>query len=129
MAGWNGPLRNVWAGGFGAGVTLDMLRRIDRNREPPDEGLMCELLWSDPGPQPGRNPSKRGVGVAFGADVTQEFLRLNNLELVAGPPTSSPNDSLPSVLTRVPPATRWGNDTDVDVGLCFQFRSPPPHTT
>jgi len=64
------------------GVTLDMLRRIDRNREPPDEGLMCELLWSDPGPQPGRNPSKRGVGVAFGADVTQEFLRLNNLELV-----------------------------------------------
>ena len=64
------------------GVTLDMLRRIDRNQEPPDEGLMCELLWSDPGPTPGRSPSKRGVGVAFGADVTASFLALNNLELV-----------------------------------------------
>ena len=28
---------------------------------------MCELLWSDPQPQPGRSPSKRGVGVGFGA--------------------------------------------------------------
>ena len=35
-------------------------------REPPGEGLMCELLWSDPQPQPGRSPSKRGVGVGFG---------------------------------------------------------------
>jgi diadenosine tetraphosphatase ApaH/serine/threonine PP2A family protein phosphatase len=63
-------------------VTLDMLRKIDRNQEPPDEGLMCELLWSDPGPAPGRAPSKRGVGVAFGADVTASFLALNGLELV-----------------------------------------------
>ena len=35
-------------------------------REPPDEGIMCELLWSDPSAIPGRQPSKRGVGVAFG---------------------------------------------------------------
>ena len=28
---------------------------------------MCELLWSDPQPQAGRSPSKRGVGVGFGA--------------------------------------------------------------
>ena len=27
---------------------------------------MCELLWSDPQAEPGRSPSKRGVGVAFG---------------------------------------------------------------
>lgn len=27
---------------------------------------MCEMLWSDPQPQQGRSPSKRGVGVAFG---------------------------------------------------------------
>lgn len=48
------------------GVTLDELRAIDRQREPPDEGLMCELLWSDPTPEAGRQPNKRGVGVAFG---------------------------------------------------------------
>lgn len=43
---------------------------------------MCELLWSDPQPQPGRSPSKRGVGVGFGPDVTKRFLEQNNLELV-----------------------------------------------
>ena len=43
---------------------------------------MCELLWSDPGPGNGRTPSKRGVGVAFGADVTQRFLKDNGLDLL-----------------------------------------------
>lgn len=43
---------------------------------------MCELLWSDPGPDPGRQPSKRGVGVAFGPDVTKNFLRDNGLDLL-----------------------------------------------
>ena len=40
---------------------------------------MCEILWSDPQPNPGRGPSKRGVGLAFGADVTKRFLEENNL--------------------------------------------------
>ena len=31
-------------------VTLDDLRKVDRFREPPDEGLMSEALWSDPQP-------------------------------------------------------------------------------
>lgn len=63
-------------------VTLDDLRAIDRFREPPEEGLMCELLWSDPSPIKGRTPSKRGVGICFGPDVTKAFLDKNNLELV-----------------------------------------------
>lgn len=42
-------------------------------------GLMCELLWSDPQPLLGRGPSKRGVGLSFGADVTKRFLQENNL--------------------------------------------------
>jgi len=29
-------------------VSLDDIKRIDRVKEPPDSGLMCELLWSDP---------------------------------------------------------------------------------
>lgn len=64
------------------GVTLDDLRRVDRNREPPDEGLMCEALWSDPAPGKGRMPSKRGVGLQFGEDVTAAFLDANGLDLV-----------------------------------------------
>ncbi|XP_059663313.1 serine/threonine-protein phosphatase 5-like isoform X1 [Cornus florida] len=64
------------------GVKLSDIREIDRFCEPPEEGLMCELLWSDPQPQPGRGPSKRGVGLSFGADVTHKFLQENNLDLV-----------------------------------------------
>jgi serine/threonine-protein phosphatase 5 len=55
------------------GVKLEELRNIERNRQPPEEGLMCELLWSDPQPQDGRAPSKRGVGVQFGPDVTHKY--------------------------------------------------------
>ena len=51
-------------------------------REPPEEGLMCELLWSDPQAPDGRSPSKRGVGVAFGPDVTRRFLEENSLQLL-----------------------------------------------
>ncbi|XVF19089.1 hypothetical protein REPUB_Repub11eG0080300 [Reevesia pubescens] len=61
------------------GVKLSDIRAIDRFCEPPEEGLMCELLWSDPQPFPGRGPSKRGVGLSFGADVTRKFLQDNNL--------------------------------------------------
>ncbi|XP_047942408.1 serine/threonine-protein phosphatase 5 isoform X3 [Salvia hispanica] len=64
------------------GVKLSDIRAIDRFCEPPEEGLMCELLWSDPQPQLGRGPSKRGVGLSFGGDVTKRFLEDNNLDLV-----------------------------------------------
>ncbi|KAJ9601544.1 hypothetical protein L9F63_000287 [Diploptera punctata] len=63
-------------------VTLDEIKKIDRNRQPPEEGLMCELLWSDPQQQLGRAPSKRGVGVQFGPDVTKNFLELNKLDYI-----------------------------------------------
>ena len=43
---------------------------------------MCELLWSDPADSPGRSPSKRGVGVGFGPDVTKRFLNDNGLQLL-----------------------------------------------
>ena len=46
-------------------ITLDDIRSTNRNRQPPDEGIMCELLWSDPMYSPGRAPSKRGVGSKF----------------------------------------------------------------
>jgi serine/threonine-protein phosphatase 5 len=63
-------------------VTLADIRKLERNMEPPDSGIMAELLWSDPQPFPGRAPSKRGVGVAFGPDVTERFLQANNLSLI-----------------------------------------------
>jgi serine/threonine-protein phosphatase 5 len=64
------------------GVTIADINGVNRFRDIPEEGLMCEMLWSDPQPMPGRAPNKRGVGVAFGPDVTSEFLRTNSLSLV-----------------------------------------------
>ena len=64
------------------GVTLDDIRKTDRKGEPKDDGLLCEMLWSDPKEGPGRAPSKRGVGVAFGKDVTENFLSTNGLDMI-----------------------------------------------
>lgn len=65
------------------GVTLDMIKKINRFCEPPiNGGLMSDMLWSDPQPLPGRGPSKRGQGMSFGPDITQQFLDLNKLEMV-----------------------------------------------
>jgi len=62
------------------GVTLDDIRKIDRiGRQPGQEGLMCELLWTDPQVLPGRGPSKRGLGIAFGPDVTRDWCTLNGV--------------------------------------------------
>lgn len=43
---------------------------------------MTDLLWSDPVKQTGRHPSKRGISIGFGPDVTARFLKENNLELL-----------------------------------------------
>ncbi len=64
------------------GVTLEDIRNIKRGMEPPEMGLMSDLLWSDPQPFPGRSVSKRGVGYSFGPDITEAFLKRNNLTLL-----------------------------------------------
>jgi serine/threonine-protein phosphatase 5 len=64
------------------GVKLEDIRKVDRKKEPGDEGIMCECMWSDPCDQDGRHPSKRGVGVMFGPDVAARFCEDNDLDLV-----------------------------------------------
>lgn len=61
------------------GVTLKEIRDIYRFVEPPEKGLMCDLLWADPAIVPGHTPSKRGASMAFGPDVTAKFLQENGL--------------------------------------------------
>jgi serine/threonine-protein phosphatase 5 len=65
-------------------TTLDDIRKLDRHiqRQPGQAGLMMEMLWTDPQPQNGRGPSKRGVGMQFGPDVTKRFCEKNGLEAV-----------------------------------------------
>ena len=64
------------------GVTLADIDAADRAVEPPDTGVVCDILWSDPQDAPGRAASKRGTGCMFGPDVTQRFLADNGLELL-----------------------------------------------
>jgi serine/threonine-protein phosphatase 5 len=63
-------------------VTLERLKNVPRNREPPESGLMSDALWSDPQPFDGRGPSKRGVGLTFGPDITANFLDTNGLKMI-----------------------------------------------
>lgn len=61
------------------GVTLNDIKNTFRYVEPPEKGLMCDLLWADPAAVPGHTPSKRGCSMGFGPDVTKRFLKENNL--------------------------------------------------
>ena len=65
-------------------TSLDDVRKLNRHRQrqPGQSGLMMEMLWTDPQPTPGRGPSKRGVGLQFGPDVTKKFCEANNLDAV-----------------------------------------------
>jgi serine/threonine-protein phosphatase 5 len=63
-------------------VTLDDIRAVKRDCEPPLSGLMSDIMWSDPQPFPGRSPSKRGVSSCFGPDITAAFLDHNGLDLL-----------------------------------------------
>lgn len=63
-------------------VTIADINKLNRVREPPESGLMCDLMWSDPQAPVGRAPSKRGIGLSFGPDVTDNFLQTNELQMV-----------------------------------------------
>jgi len=63
-------------------VSLEDMRRIDRDRQPPDQGPMCDMLWSDPQENSGRGMSKRGVSCQFGPDVTKNFCVENGLDYI-----------------------------------------------
>lgn len=64
------------------GSTLEDIKKIDRFNQPPREGLFMELLWSDPQEANGLGPSQRGLGFAFGPDITADYLNRNGLKKV-----------------------------------------------
>ena len=62
---------------------LGQVFEIRRPCDVPDEGLLCDLLWSDPDPTvPGWGYNMRGVSYTFGHDVIAEFLDVNKLDLI-----------------------------------------------
>ena len=63
--------------------SLDQIRLIDRKREVPHEGPMCDLLWSDPEEVNGWGLSPRGAGYLFGGNIVERFMHENDLTLIA----------------------------------------------
>jgi len=60
-------------------VTLEQIAKINRVRQPPEDGPMCGLLWSDPQEENGIGLSKRGAGIQWGPDISKKFLEHNDL--------------------------------------------------
>ena len=92
--------------------SLDQIRAIERPVDVPDQGLLCDLLWSDPDRDTkGWGDNDRGVSYTFGADKVTELLRKHDLDLVCRAhqvfPDShlfrsspSPSNSSPNTCTR-----------------------------
>ncbi|WFD01105.1 protein-serine/threonine phosphatase [Malassezia yamatoensis] len=67
--------------------TLDDLRAVNRFREPPTHGLICDLLWADPLEEFGQEKSEehfvhnhvRGCSYFFTYNAACQFLERNNL--------------------------------------------------
>ena len=63
------------------------INKIKRPTEVSEEGILCDLLWSDPeteGPTflQGWHPNDRGVSYLFCRDVLHQFLKDNKLEMI-----------------------------------------------
>ncbi|XP_041124811.1 serine/threonine-protein phosphatase 2B catalytic subunit beta isoform-like isoform X2 [Polyodon spathula] len=67
--------------------TLDDIRRLDRFKEPPAFGPMCDLLWSDPcedfgnekSPEHFSHNTVRGCSYCYSYPAVCDFLQTNNL--------------------------------------------------
>lgn len=74
--------------------TLDQIDELQRPCKIPEQGLLCDLLWSDPaydtGPaadvdgfkRPGWGNSIRGTSYVYGPKVLDHFMKKHDLDLI-----------------------------------------------
>ncbi len=63
--------------------TVEQLQKIMRPTDVPEEGLLCDILWSDPDENAsGWGANDRGVSVTFNEKVLKNFLDKNELDLL-----------------------------------------------
>ena len=72
-------------GGLAYGLKkVEELKIIRRPTDIPDEGILCDLVWSDPSEELpdcwGTN--ERGISYTFSKDVVREFCEKNDLDLI-----------------------------------------------
>ena len=63
--------------------SLDQIRDIPRPIEVPEEGLLCDLLWSDPSPEAQDwEDNERGTSYCFGLPQVETFLQKFDFDLI-----------------------------------------------
>jgi len=63
--------------------SMEQIRRIMRPTDVPDQGLLCDLLWSDPDKDTmGWGENDRGVSFTFGAEIVAKFLAKHDFDLI-----------------------------------------------
>ena len=63
--------------------TLDQLQKVMRPTDIPEDGLLCDILWSDPDEHAaGWGENDRGVSCTFNETVLKKFLEKNDLYLL-----------------------------------------------
>lgn len=63
---------------------FDQIKHIMRPTDVPDNGLLCDLLWSDPDKDVKEwGENDRGVSYTFGDKVVTRFLKKHDLDLIA----------------------------------------------
>lgn len=63
--------------------SLDQIRCLVRPTDVPDQGLLCDLLWSDPDADVvGWGENDRGVSFTFGPNIVSQFLHRNDFDVL-----------------------------------------------
>ncbi|XP_022903579.1 serine/threonine-protein phosphatase PP1-gamma catalytic subunit B-like [Onthophagus taurus] len=63
-------------------LDVGQIAKIRRPIDIPNEGLLADLLWSDPTPDLGWNLNDRGVSFTFGPDIVAKFLNKHDFDLI-----------------------------------------------
>lgn len=58
------------------------INNIKRPTNIPDNGILCDLVWSDPDNTLGWGENDRGVSFIYGRDVTEQFIKKHDIDLV-----------------------------------------------
>ena len=65
------------------GEKMDDIKKVDRIKEVPHDGLMCDLLWNDPDPNVSDwAEGNRGCGHLFGEKKVIRFNQINGIDLI-----------------------------------------------
>lgn len=82
------PLIFCMHGGLSPDLTyVSEINQLQKPTKIPENGILCDLLWSDPHFENESEldwcPSDRGISYTFSKNILQNFLKLNNIELIA----------------------------------------------